>query len=920
MFQVQDKTEEVRVQGNNRSLWLIVRFLALWIGSLVLLTIIGLTVDINWTRPRVEAALGETLHRKIKLGPMRWHLGLNGLMIMTRSLKIDEMDGEPFLKSGGSNIALAFMPLLAGKIIVKHLQIDHPEIYAVKLKPGGWNFEDLLDPKTTINFMQIDSGVVHILDATSEVVTKESMDLTDVNFKFNWPRKGKHLPLFASCTVTEKGVELKLDKTVKAVLQKEPEKKVAASEGQSLPEKVRAIQNVQVAHAKAEATAFEPKSPVAPAVASRAAASPKPPATVKIDGLSTTKDANLLDTDYDLNCTVSDMPTAALARLMTIVSDGEKIKRSFVPNDKLGTVKGTLQLKAKIKGSMTRGFAADVKADLNDVELRGPDIGLVKTKSVTGAGGINMSKDLIAWDNILFKLGGLELKTRGDLKNWQTQASTYSVDMSAKPVNLATVSSALEFKSAGEEEDKVIQIFKTISLSGKAFFDLKLSGDRDQAKLITQLEAEGLPVSKLVEDIAPELAPLLVVSGVSRNAIVKGHFNSSGGRRVSIQNGTITIPDSTIKLDGEVDLLRDSIDIKFGLEDFPLKKAWENALKDEGTRKKITDTLVDTNPHNIVVAGFIHADGNIVRNRKGTTVSIVSKVHDGAISYNDNTLDTTGIKGTVVFKNDIASIENFTGSIGHGGHFNLSGKVLGLLTKAPFCQIDFAGTGVNFAHLGSVMNVFKLSFPAITEGHLTGTVKSLIIKIAGSHEHPKVYFNAAPQDVSYQPPGLTRSLKAVSGNIIYDDDKISLNNVGIVSHGNRLTTNLSIYNLRTKARLSDIHVKSDGIELGDIDYYLSSSVMPAALRKSYRDLLNSYKIKKLHGKIYGDLVVVPKPNNDLADLEGVIGCYSVGATVSKLNLPLERMAGTFAASGNELLIQDLSGYIRSTQFEMNGWV
>ncbi len=65
----------------------------------------------------------------------------------------------------------------------------------------------------------------------------------------------------------------------------------------------------------------------------------------------------------------------------------------------------------------------------------------------------------------------------------------------------------------------------------------------------------------------------------------------------------------------------------------------------------------------------------------------------------------------------------------------------------------------------------------------------------------------------------------------------------------------------------------------------------------------------------------PSPTmTTMADLEGVIGCYSVGATVGKLNLPLERLAGTFAASGNQLLIQDLSGYVRSTQFEVNGWV
>ncbi|MBU6451428.1 MAG: hypothetical protein KGS72_06600 [Cyanobacteria bacterium REEB67] len=854
MNQVQDKTGEVSSEGNNRSRWLIVRFLLLWMGSLVVIALICLLVDINWTRPRLETALGQTLHRQIKLGQLRWHLGLNGLMVLTRSLKITELDGDPFIDARGSNIGLAFVPLLSGKLIIKHLQVDHPEIWAVKLKPGAWNFEDLLDAKTTVNFMQFDSGTVHIVDATKDALVKESLDLNEVNFKFNWPRKGQHLPVFASCTVAGKG-------------------------GGDL----------------------------------------------EVEGLTTTRDKNLADTEYDLNCKVTRLPSATLAKAMAIIVDDLQVKKSFIKDEKIANLNGSLTLKSKLKGSLNKGFAADVQANLEDVVLAGPSIGQVKTKNLSGAGSINLNNQLIAWQNIVFKLGGMEVKSKGDLKNWQNKDTSYTIDLSARPTDLASLSNSLQFsgpqsKHAQAEEDKMLRIFKTLSMSGKAFFDVNLTGDREKAKMLTQLEAEGLPVSKLVEEIAPELAPLLVISGVGPSAIVRGHFNSSGGRRVSIEHGTISIPDSTIKLDGEVDLLRDSIDMKFDLQDFPLKKAWDNALRDEKTRKKITATLSDTNPRNIVINGFFKAQGNIVRNKKGTTATVVGQVHDGAISYSDNTLDTTNISGTVSYKNDIVSIDGFKGKIGKGGHFDLSGKVFNLFTRFPYCAIDFAGTGVNFAHLGSVMSIFGLSFPAITEGHLTGTVKSLAIKITGNHDHPNVYFNAAPDDVSYQPPGLTRSLKAVSGNIIYNNDKITLANVGIVSHGNRLTTNLSISNLGKKAKLSDIHVKSDGIELGDIDYYLSSSVMPASLRKSYRDLLNAYKIKNLHGKIYGDLVVVPKPNDDLADLEGVIGCYSVGATVSKLNLPLERIAGTFAASGNELLIQDLSGYIRSTQFEMNGWV
>ncbi len=700
MLEVENKTEELEGAPNNRSRWLILRFLALWMGTLLVLAAIVLLVDINWARPRLEAGLGQTLHRKISLGQLRWHLGLNGLMILTRSLNITELDGDPFLNSRGSNIGLAFVPLLTGKIIIKHLQIDHPEIYAVKLKPGAWNFEDLFDPKTTVSFMEVDSGKIHIIDATKDAVIKESFDLNDVNVKFNWPRKGQHLPLFVSCSIVDTGPV----KSLTEYLDKEanhistPATAAAAKEDSNSPATTAAAKGksnspATTAAAKGESTCHRQPPPASAAQAKQKIVASNP-AYLEIDGLSTTKDKRLLDTEYDLNCKLTDMPSSALSRLMAIVMDDARVKQSFVPDEKLANVKGTISVNSKIKGSMSRGFAADVKADFKDVVLAGPTIGQMKTKSVTTVGDINVSRDLIAWKNLDFKLGGMNLKTRGDLKNWQRQDSSYEIGMTSKPVELATVSSAIQFsgldKKSQQEEDQILRIFKTISMSGKAFFDVTMTGDRDKAKLITQLEAEGLPVSKLVDEIAPELAPLFIVSGVGRDAIVKGHFASSGGRRVSIEQGVITIPDSSIKLDGEeVDLLRDAIDIKFGIEDFPLKKAWDNALKNESTRKQIVSTLTDTNPRSIVVAGYVKATGNIVRTKKNTTVTIVSQMHDGAISYNDNTLDTTNINGTVAFKNGVVSIDGFKGNIGKGGHFTLAGKVFGLFNGAPYCSVDF---------------------------------------------------------------------------------------------------------------------------------------------------------------------------------------------------------------------------------------
>ncbi len=855
MIETQQSEEKITTEALMRPRWLIVRFVLGWILSIAILFILALMIDIDWMKPRLEAAIGENLHRSVKLGHLRWHFGLNGITVLTRTLKVNELDGDPFILAKRSNIGIAFTPLLQGKLIVKFIQIDHPEIWAVKLKPGAWNFEDLLEPTIDVRFIEVDAGTVHLSDQSKEAISKESLTLKNVDLKLNWPSRGMSSPLYLSFNTDTVNKE-------------------------------------------------------------------KIPGHVRLDGLGRATDKSFERTNYTVKVNATNLQANDLRRFMAVVGDDKRMKEALDPQGQNLSVKGMLDFDAEVVGSLTDGFAADIKTHIKDFVVASRDMGKVHTKGMSTAGAVQLTDGLIGWQDLDLSLGPLKIKSNGELRDWKEKKASYSVTAKSQINDLANLTKHIDitgYKQNAKPAEQLIHVIKTATLSGKAFFDLKFTGNETKSKILSKLRAEGLPVQELVQALAPGYAPYLAITGIGPNSVVTGVFEALPGRRISIKDGQITVPDSVIKLSGEVDLLKDSYDLTFDADKLSLKKAWSAALNDPKARKQISMRIRRTNLSTLFVDGLVRASGNVKGNRRSNEANVVAHLTNGGFATADHTLNANGISGEALINGTTLKFRNVQGKVGALGRFTLTGGAVRLFNPGTAIDLALRGTNVNFENLSTIMNLFELNFPAITDQHLTGQVRELVIKLTGRPQGPQVYMSASPADIAYRPPGLTRPIRAVSGNILYEHDNVTLTDVGIITRGMRLTTSVRIEALSTVAALKRVHVKSDGIDIGDIDYYLSSPVLPTPLRSAYKNLLNTYKIKNLHGKIYGDVVVMPKNKKDF-NLEGVLGCYSVGATVSSLEVPLERIAGILAASGDELLIQDMSGYARSTHFDLDGYV
>ena len=178
---------------------IIAKFLGGWLISLILLFATAFLVNIDWARPKIEAMMSETLHRKVELGALSWSLGLNGISIWTNKLTATGKEGEPFMRSGPSEIGAAFLPLLNGKLIVRHLSFKRPELWAVRLSNSEWNFSDLIQPALDIRLIQVEKGKLHLQDrSTNSKTAFKPYYFEDIKLKLVWPREDRRWPFYLS--------------------------------------------------------------------------------------------------------------------------------------------------------------------------------------------------------------------------------------------------------------------------------------------------------------------------------------------------------------------------------------------------------------------------------------------------------------------------------------------------------------------------------------------------------------------------------------------------------------------------------------------------------------------------------------------------------------------------------------------------
>jgi uncharacterized protein involved in outer membrane biogenesis len=628
-----------------------------------------------------------------------------------------------------------------------------------------------------------------------------------------------------------------------------------------------------------------------------------------LSGIGSGELQNWQDNKYTFKATVSRANPEDMMPFLRAVSD--RPLSTTEGGRKFEQLQGLFDFKIEGGGILSKGITADVSAEAQKFSFDAPVIGTIKAPEATTTAKIRIDTKNLEWKDMVTKLANVELTSHGTVSDWSQKLPLYSANFDSHIKDLGDVSRLVTKESTPNS------YVDPANLSGSAEVGIKIVGPSDNPKLTTDVKSEGLPVEDFISRLPKELAPALCLLGLSKTSQVKGEIKMIPDERVDITEGSIPVAGGVIHTEGSANLKTDEGKFSFHTDNLSLAKAEQALYQSKPAMKELARLVFMTPKQRLNLDGLVDVNGVFEKLKdNGHNTSGTADFKNAEFSLSDGSLTARHMNGRLKWNNDMVTIERLAGTIGDG-RFDLSGTAS--VRGTPSVDLKIHSDHLDLNQLNTLLKVLKVHVPLLTEHQLRGRVHELSLNVSGPRTYPNIYFKTTPEDLCYQPVGMSKPLRAKSGTIIYDHDVLTLQDVGFVTHNDKVVTSFAIEQLSTNARVNTaIKVKSAGIDLSDVDFYLASSVMPKPLKKLYTDFLKSYQLSKVHGRVYGDATCEMK--NDKPNLAGIISLINIGAKFGEHHLPIEHVAGTLTASGSQLTLQDLSGALRNSHFNLNGHV
>jgi AsmA-like C-terminal region len=184
-----------------------------WLTLLFVLVCIAISAQMltsylssTWDKTKVESTLSAALSRQVRLGNIDWHIGFRGLEFETSEISILSSDKTPFFRSGKTIVLFGIFPLLRGQLRVKHLDMQKPEAWLIRLTPNQWNFSDLKQTPIFSKFAdcKITDGTLEILDKRSNSnVHFPATEIKHIQFSVSRPFGKIYWPFKASAEIAQ---------------------------------------------------------------------------------------------------------------------------------------------------------------------------------------------------------------------------------------------------------------------------------------------------------------------------------------------------------------------------------------------------------------------------------------------------------------------------------------------------------------------------------------------------------------------------------------------------------------------------------------------------------------------------------------------------------------------------------------------
>ena len=107
---------------------------------------------IPWDKVKAQAEQKVTVitHHRVTVGAIGFNI-FKGIVI--RDIRVENARGfspDPLLSDQGAVVQYRLLPLLAGKVMIKAVVLEHPTLLVEKAADGTFNFSDMLPAKSPV--------------------------------------------------------------------------------------------------------------------------------------------------------------------------------------------------------------------------------------------------------------------------------------------------------------------------------------------------------------------------------------------------------------------------------------------------------------------------------------------------------------------------------------------------------------------------------------------------------------------------------------------------------------------------------------------------------------------------------------------------------------------------------------------------
>ena len=273
--------------------------------------------------------------------------------------------------------------------------------------------------------------------------------------------------------------------------------------------------------------------------------------------------------------------------------------------------------------------------------------------------------------------------------------------------------------------------------------------------------------------------------------------------------------------------------------------------------------------------------------------------------------------GLVHADNHIVTMNSLSGTLGKGTFL-----INGVWQQTPHqsADVSLSGSNLDLSNIKTTLQVLKVRSPLLAQQKLFGAINRVQLSIKGSPTKPTISAVAFPRDIYLQPFGSGRTIHLIGGSVTYKNDQLVLNQTRLENGRSKAALSVAVDQLSGKSHVSELHLATNGLDVGDISSYLTAARTPAEIRNRYQSLLTNSGIEKISGSLRGKVDFKRLSQNSARQftLKADLVLSRFSAIVR--GLPVTNVSGRIQSVGSDLAVRNLTGVVGASPFAFNGLI